>query len=167
MTGNNNISSTMKFNNYIVKKASFEINENFEPPEDDEDEQDSQSVKLDVDFNLSAEIIINDDDNYIELKADVGDNSRVSCPFQINVVILGIFGYEGTESEKESFLKISGISVLFPYLRSLISEMSIKSNLFPDYRLPLINVSKLLEDQKGITIINNTIKKSDEEPTQD
>lgn len=131
---------------YIVNKAEYNLNPNFDSPEDE---------PLDVDFDIEAIISYEDDTDFITLKSLVGDKENKNCPFIVNVELTGIFKFDGTDESRESFLKTSGTAALFPFLRSLISEMSSKSNMFPAFKLPLINVIKYLEDEDRIIINDN------------
>lgn len=107
---------------YIVNKAEYNMNSNFIPSEDE---------SLEVNFDIEAIISYEDNADYITLKSTVGDSENNNCPFLINVEITGIFEFDGDDNSREQFLKTSGTAALFPYLRSLISEMSSISNIFP------------------------------------
>jgi|SRR5690625_138856 len=134
---------------YIVNKAEYNLNSNFSPSEDS---------SLELDFDIEAIISYEDDQDFITLKSSVGDNENLNCPFIINVEITGIFEFDGDDHSRESFLKTSGTATLFPYLRSLISEMSSISNVFPTFRIPLINVMEYLQDKDRIIINDNRSK---------
>lgn len=139
--------STLQFNNYIVTKASYFINKEFDPPKDSDD--------LSVDFDIQAIVKMNGDDSEITLIAEVGNAEDSESPFVINVEIVGLFSFEGNDENKTDFMIPNSIAVLFPYLRSIVSELSVKSNIFPDYRLPLLNIYKFLEDKNKINIIKS------------
>lgn|SRR5699024_613834 len=131
---------------YIVNNAKYNLNSNFNP---------SKGDSLEVDFEINAVISYEDHADFITLRADVGDLENEKCPFIINVEITGIFEFNGDDHSRESFLKTSGTAALFPYLRSLISDMSSISNIFPSFRLPLINVMEYLQDEDRIIINDN------------
>jgi preprotein translocase subunit SecB len=133
---------------YIVNKAEYNMNSNFIPSEDE---------SLEVNFDIEAIISYEDNADYITLKSTVGDSENNDCPFLINVEITGIFEFDGDDNSREQFLKTSGTAALFPYLRSLISEMSSISNIFPTFRLPLINVMEYLQDENRIIINDNRL----------
>lgn len=133
---------------YIVNKAEYKMNSNFIPSEDE---------SLEVNFDIEAIISYEDNADYITLVSNVGNSENNNCPFLINVEITGIFEFDGDDNSREQFLKTSGTAALFPYLRSLISEMSSISNIFPTFRLPLINVMEYLQDEDRIIINDNRL----------
>lgn len=138
--------ASFQFIDYIVNKAEYNMNSNFKP---------SEEASLEVDFDIEAIISFEDDADFITLKSNVGDSDNMNCPFLIHIELTGVFEFEGNDHSREKFLKTSGTAALFPYLRSLISEMSSKSNVFPTFRLPLINVMEYLQDENRITINDN------------
>ena len=136
--------SQLSFKDYIVLKMIYEINRDF----------DFESEKLNVGFDIFAEVQIteNDDSEAVTLKVKCGDLSKKDCPFHIEVEVLGIFEFQGNPDEIEMFLTTSAVSILFPYVRSIVSDLSMRSNQFPTYKLPLINVVKTLKETNSITI---------------
>ncbi|GAA0365710.1 hypothetical protein GCM10008932_17370 [Alkalibacterium iburiense] len=141
--------ASFQLTEYIVNKAEYNLNSNFKPTENE---------LLEVDFEINAIISYEDNTDFITLRANVGDLENENCPFIINVEITGIFEFDGDDYSRESFLKTSGTAALFPYLRSLISDMSSISNVFSAFRLPLINVMEYLQDEDRIIINDNRSK---------
>ena len=47
----------------------------------------------------------------------------------------------------------SAIAILFPYLRSVIADVTARSNEFPVLNLPVANISKMLVEQDAINYI--------------
>ncbi|WP_311468780.1 protein-export chaperone SecB [uncultured Abiotrophia sp.] len=136
--------ASLQFKDYIVHKAIYVLNPNFE----------LKSDKISIDYDIHATIEYDDDDNYVVLSAQVGDIEDASSPFYCEVEIRGIFGYDGNDESRESFFKVNATAVLFPYVRSLVSDLTSRSNLFPTYHLPLINIAKYINDKKNIEIID-------------
>lgn len=134
---------------YIVNKAEYNLNSNFNP---------SENGSLEVDFDINAIISYEDDKDFITLKSNVGELENNQCPFIVSVEITGIFEFDGDDLSREKFLRTSGTAALFPYLRSLISDMTTISNVFPTFRLPLINVMEYLQDENRIIINDNRSK---------
>lgn len=135
--------SELSFTNYLVKYLSYELNDNFIPKKDQ---------ILDVGFDIEAEILITEDEEVVTLSVNCGDENNEDCPFIINTIVTGTFEYSGDKNKSIEFLKTNGIAILYPYVRSIISDISGKSNIFPQYKLPLINVVALLEDTNRITV---------------
>lgn len=137
--------AALKFEEYIVTKASYTLNDNFVFDDNNQ---------LEVEFDLYSTVNLRNDQNSdVVLVAIVGDEANTNCPFIIEVAISGVFSFEGDLEAKESFMTSNAIAILFPYVRSLVSELSVKSNIFPAFNLPLINIESYLSDGDRITII--------------
>ena len=74
--------ASLQFKDYIVHKAIYVLNPNFE----------LKSDKISIDYDIHATIEYDDDDNYVVLSAQVGDIEDASSPFYCEVEIRGIFG---------------------------------------------------------------------------
>lgn len=138
--------SVLEFKNYIVEKLSYIYNDNFNPDENEE---------LHMSFDINATIFNNGEDDFVKLDGIIGDAEDKNCPFIIEVTITGVFGFSGKEHDKGNFLSTSAVAVLFPYLRSLVSDLSGKSNIFPQFKLPLINIISYLKDEDRIEFLGN------------
>ncbi|NLI72086.1 MAG: hypothetical protein GX361_05075 [Bacteroidales bacterium] len=136
--------SALRFEGYVVPRINFKFNESF----DIEEVDDGYDVKLD----MKATIVNSKDNNHIILEAFLGENDNPTCPFTAEAAIIGYFSYKGNEDI--ALYQSNGIALLFPYLRNLLSEITLKSNIFPPYILPAINVVKFLENEDNITIID-------------
>jgi len=134
----------LNFEHYYVEEMNYVQNDSFNLETD----------KLNVDYTIIGNIQISKSENKesVTLVIECGDLEKESCPFYIKVKITGIYSYNGEEKDLENFLKQNGVAILFPYARSLISDLSGKSNLFPQYNLPLINVPTMLETNGNISI---------------
>lgn len=60
-----------------------------------------------------------------------------------------------TEKEKQQLLKINIVAIMFPYIRSQISIITSQPGLSP-IQIPIIDVNKLLNDQKTSDIQNKS-----------
>ncbi len=60
---------------------------------------------------------------------------------------------ESENIEFEDYLTTSAIAILFPYLRSVIADVTARSNEFPVLNLPVANISKMLVEQDAINYI--------------
>lgn len=136
--------SILEFDNYLVNRAVYFLNPNFIHNED--------SSGLDVNFDIHAKVVSEGNDIQVSLKADIGDEHNPNCPFIIEVGITGFF----STNEKNDGTDFSAnmLAILFPYLRSIISELSVKSNIFPDYRLPLMNLYSFLKENDCIEMVH-------------
>lgn len=54
-------------------------------------------------------------------------------------------------SEMKNMLALNGNAILFPYVRSLVSDITLRTNQFPAYILPTMNFVELLNKNDNIT----------------
>ncbi|HCQ3487930.1 TPA: protein-export chaperone SecB [Staphylococcus aureus] len=80
----------------------------------------------------------------IRLNIEIGDENFINYDFFVSVSIIGDFE---TDENIDSDLVPNAIAILFPYLRSLISDLTSKGNKKP-LILPPINVNDLLKNAK-------------------
>lgn len=136
------------FNDFIICKASYVKNYNFKP----------NIEEVNVHTGFECEIAENRSNALVKLKSKTGDLEDESSPFQVEVEIEGLFDFVEDESEGlrfEEYLTNNAIAILFPYIRSTISELTAKSNEFPVLNLPIINVAKMLATEEAITLVKN------------
>lgn len=86
----------------------------------------------------------------IDLGIEFGDINITNIPIYVKARITGVFVIEELEnniSEDEiiALYKINGIAILFPYLRSLVSDMTSKGSE-PPIILPTMNIAKMISD---------------------
>lgn len=140
----------LTFEDYLIEELSYKRNFNFNP----------NIQKIDLNSDIEAEInIISENKADVSLNVIVGDLEKIDVPFQIKANIIGKFTFNEEHSNGSSFndfLSENSIAILFPYLRNLISDISLKSNEFPSLIIPVINVVKLLKENNSITINDNT-----------
>lgn len=133
------------FNNYITSKIAYERNPNF-----------SKKNRLTIYPSYICEIIENELEANVKLTAVVLAEKDQNQPFCMEVEIVGFFEYVPEESEDISFkdyLMTNAIAILFPYLRTIIADITTRSNEFPTLTLPVANISKLLSEQDAIRYI--------------
>jgi preprotein translocase subunit SecB len=89
----------------------------------------------------------------IGLGIEFGDINTKEVPIYVKVRIIGVFVIEVldqdiTDEQIVSFYKVNGVTILFPYLRSLVSDLTSKGSE-PPIILPTINVAEMVKDIKG------------------
>lgn len=142
--------ATLKFENYFFRNFSFNENENF----------DNKSEGFYVDFVPSAEINIVTEKNtaIVILESGLGNPDKRNCPFFGSVSLVGIFRIEYNKDDEEDsdlaekLLIQNTLAILFPYLRSFISDMTLKTNKYPPFILPPINIIEMVEEGNSITV---------------
>lgn len=130
--------SSLTFRDYIVEKVSFEINLKYS----------GREVEVDMELDSSNEV---DKDNFATiLDLDLfPDAVKNDYPFNMKVRLIGLFTIQNGEKEeiKESYIEKNSVSILFPYLRSIVSTYTANSNVNTTV-LPTINVIRYLEKKR-------------------
>lgn len=127
--------SRLMFVDYNIINIDFKINSKFkfEKP-------------IEVEFSMETEISFsNDKSASVTLNCIIFDDSeKRNLPFTLKITITGNFKIEG-EIDNEGFMKfceLNGTTVLFPYLRTAVTNITATANQ-PPLVLPLINVHSL------------------------
>lgn len=129
-----NISSALKFNDYIVDEVEFYNNIQFN----------SEDVELKMDIDDSIQFIDDKNTFLLHLKTKIFPEAvKNNYPFSMNIAITGIFQFNEdkniSESDKQKFARINSIAILFPYVRAIVSTYTASANIQP-LILPPINV---------------------------
>ncbi|HEM3702037.1 TPA: protein-export chaperone SecB [Streptococcus suis] len=136
--------STLVFENYLVTELSYRQNRKFN----------FETDELDVNFDINAKVqLTNGVESAVTLKVSCGEEDNPNCPFLIEVEIIGIFKFDGIEEDLANMASKNAIAILFPYVRALVSDLSSRSNVYPQYKLPLMNVAEFIKDNKKIEIV--------------
>lgn len=140
----------LNFENYFIDNFSFKENPNF----------DAEAEQLDVDFTPQAEVNILESKSVavVILSCTLGDEAKTDCPFIGDVRVTGLFRVEFDKDDKndskiaKDFLSQNTITILFPYLRSFIADMTLRTNKFPAFIIPPFNVVEMVKDSKLVTV---------------
>ncbi len=138
----NNIKSSLKFIDYVVDKVEFYNNKGF----------DGDSIKISLDLDSKVNFYDNEDNSFeVTISAKIFDDAiNKGYPFSMNVSLTGFFELENIDiDKKEIFAEKNAVTILFPYLRSLVSTYTANSNVDP-LILPPINVVKYIEQKHGL-----------------
>jgi preprotein translocase subunit SecB len=141
---NNDVHSSLKFLNYDVDNILFEKNKKFN----------QEKVKMDI--SLKKDI------NFVEKESDGSENYSVSLeinifedpiennfPFSLFIKMTGYFNViTKDENMKEELINLNSVSILFPYLRSLVSTITANSNI-SSLIIPPLNINKLIDENKN------------------
>jgi len=130
---------TLNFKRYMVSKIDFKYNPEF------------SGGKGKMDINFGHWVAIKNDQAQVTLRCTLFRNAKKEeKPFDLEVHMTGFFSFKG-ELEGEELKKLisnRGLSILFPYMRALITNITGSSG-FPPIVLPIINVNQLLEKQSS------------------
>jgi preprotein translocase subunit SecB len=85
--------------------------------------------------------------NFVSLAVKVESTEAEPKPFNINVAIVGIFELaEEPNAQQEREFVIEATSILYPYLRAMVTNLTAQSYITP-LNLPLINGPIFPEDR--------------------
>jgi preprotein translocase subunit SecB len=141
--------AAISFVGYVVNKIDFKTNQEF---------KDGHSrVKLDLDFDVNIQV---DKEKHIAsvlLGCIINDEYETNNkPFFLHVAIEGIFTFE-TDADKELIAKLinnNTVAILFPYLRAIISTITINCGINA-VMLPTINIVEFLKKKENTSSIQS------------
>lgn len=117
----------IKFLGYKVTEMSFKINETAP------NEKNFQiNPKMRFDIKKDAHTLI------MGVTVTIDKMQASPVPFELNLHLVGSFGVENENNIEE--LRIKATSILFPYVRTTITNITTNANM-PAYYLPLIDFS--------------------------
>ncbi|WP_353421613.1 protein-export chaperone SecB [Staphylococcus delphini] len=141
--------ASIGFKNYNFRNFSYRVNENLEIENID---------RFEVESDLSAKIAFEDNQAYIIMDCQIG-NDDISCPFIINVELTGVFDIEFEKDDEQDIeqlkelLSQNAIAILYPYIRSLVSDITSKANSFDTFIIPVANIAKVMKENNKIEIL--------------
>lgn len=138
----------LKFNNYCVEYMNYKRNSNFW----DELNSENQQVKeVDIAPEFSFDILLAPG-SYLQANVivgvKVGSEENSNSPFRVEAVLRGFFEITTGSIERDRALKFyseNAIAILYPYLRSLVSDLTGKSDHQP-LVLPTLNIIKIAQE---------------------
>jgi len=144
---NNNINNeetpskcALKFNDYKVKHIEFILNENFN---NTSNPKVVTNIKTTIDYNNK-----NPNKFHTSIMITLGEKSNnPNVPFYLCVEIIGWFEVIDEEIDKiRQFAEINSVSILFPYIRALITTITANANI-PPVVLPPMNIVAMMEKE--------------------
>ncbi len=127
------VESTMKFRGYRATRIFFELKSPSKRPEG--------PVTFTPSFFQRIEKVKNDDYVLI-LSVDIGKD-EVNLPFIASVEMEGRFELNNIDNPEE-VMRINATAILFPYLRSALTQLTATANIRPVI-LPTINLAQTFE----------------------
>ncbi len=127
----------LKFKRYLVNSIDFQYNPEY------------TGVKANMDIDFGHSIAVRNNEAQVSVKCVLFRKAKKEeKPFHLAVQMTGIFQFQ-TEiqgDELNNILKQQAINILFPYLRALISNITVNAGL-PPVILPLININQLIQNR--------------------
>ncbi|UXR75587.1 MULTISPECIES: protein-export chaperone SecB [unclassified Staphylococcus] len=140
--------AAINFINYVVDTMYYKTNPEF-------DIENNKDISIDEEVDAHINIIDDEENAIITLRAKLDEKETV--PFSFEVSIVGYFEFDEEESDGIDFkdlLKTNAVAILFPYLRAIVSELTGKSNRFPNYNMPVRNIAREMSEKNNIKIID-------------
>ncbi len=136
------IKSFLKFEDYKITDLTFVLNKNF---------LGSDKTRLEISPDFSVEHIFSQDNKYVDvlISCEFFDENAFdeNVPFYLKVSVTGTFTTDLQDNDEKTeayeVMKINTISILFPYLRAAITNLTVHTNISP-LILPPVNIHKLL-----------------------
>ncbi|MGD0621066.1 MAG: protein-export chaperone SecB [Thermacetogeniaceae bacterium] len=136
------LKSNFQFDGYKVEHIDYIWNSGFELKEPI-----TVTLAMNVDIGLNDEFT----KGSVKIQTSVFENAKENnYPFSLQIGITGFFSTQDKISEEnfKKFLEINGTTALFPFLRSVIADITRVANLEPPLLMPLINIHALSVMQK-------------------
>lgn len=90
---------------------------------------------------------LDDDNAFTELTVEINNTDEKPFPINLKVVMDGVFNLNSIKNEdRDYFLRVTAVTIIFPYLRSMISSIT-TSSFFPPIVFPVIDVLKLFPEE--------------------
>jgi len=127
----------LSFKRYLVNSIDFKYNPEYT----------GGKANMDIDFGHS--ITVRNKEAQVSIKCVLFRKAKKEeKPFHLAVQMTGIFQFqtELQDEELNNILKQHAINILLPYLRALISNITVNAGL-PPVILPLINVKQLIQNR--------------------
>jgi len=138
----NNIISNYKFDSYIVDSIDFSTNSEYD-----------NNTEIEIDFNLNIDVAALNDKNKgkVTIKTTIFDEAKANnYPFSLVISLSGYFSVDdGLEISRDDFIKflqLNGATTLFPFLRSIVVDITKTANVAP-LVLPLFNVHNIIDTE--------------------
>lgn len=126
--------STLSFDGYRVQNMEFSMGKNMA--------QENCEVELPVSFDRKVGMISDEKDDYeflIKFNCTIGSKNAENG-FYLNLSMVGHF----TATEKNDLYVGNASAILFPYLRTTISNICVAANI-PAFYLPIINTQMFFD----------------------
>lgn len=139
---NGNINSTLQFQGYKVITLRFELGE-------------SHQEEYHVKPQFMKKIFNIDDTNFeVNLGCKIVPSLDEPFPFTCEVVLSGQFSIDENCENRDILIHENSVAILFPYLRSTLSALTLEANQQP-LILPTLNIVNLFKEYDADMVIDN------------
>ena len=128
--------SILQFNNYEVEELSFKSIQVTNG---------QHEFELHPDFQQNV-VACGEDEYDVHLSVEISGTNERPLPFYLKVALVGHFIFCGEETNissemKEQIIRRNTISILFPFLRSIVATLTTSANI-PTLLLPIMNFAE-------------------------
>ncbi|MDR3600226.1 MAG: protein-export chaperone SecB [Desulfosporosinus sp.] len=130
----------ISFKGYKVHRLEFRLNDNFYPKE-------KSKIELDMDFDIDIGIDRQENIAVISLRCLINkEYESMNQPLFLDIIIQSLFSFEsGLQDENlYNLLNTNAVAIVFPYLRSVISTVTVNCGV-PPVILPTLNIVELVK----------------------
>lgn len=99
---------------------------------------------------------INEKAFFTQLTLEIKDKPDLKYPINLHVSIKGIFEFDNTDNLQEvtTFLKYQGVNLLYPYLRSMVTNLTINAMMAPII-LPIVDAFQMFKEDTNVSSFVN------------
>lgn len=140
--------STLSFEHFLVTDIVFKLNYKYNADSLD-------ATPISCRFDISHHNVEQDPNRImvsINTKLFNEEFTETDNPFYLSVTLNGYFKldkpFEGNSGDSEKLLKTNTVAILFPYVRSIITNITSQANI-PPVILPPVNTFKLMEESQN------------------
>lgn len=109
--------------------------------------------KFKVDHVIRRDIgRINEKAYFTLLTLEIKDKPDIKYPINLHVSIKGIFEFDDPNNQTEinQFLKYQGVNLLYPYLRSMVTNLTINAMMTPIV-LPIVDAYQMFKEESNVS----------------
>lgn len=132
------IKSSLKFLGYSISSLDFKRNDTFEPH------------TVEIKFDITRQVHFSGTDSArVALDLVVFPDAETNgYPFTMRMTLVGDFKVDNYDPSKDaSLFEINAVSILFPYIRALVTTITANANV-PPLILPPVNVIQLIRNSE-------------------
>ena len=109
--------------------------------------------KFKVDHVIRRDIgRINEKAYFTQLTLEIKDKPDYKYPINMHVSIKGIFEFDEASNTEEinQFLKYQGVNLIYPYLRSMVTNLTINAMMAPII-LPIVDAMQMFKEESNVS----------------
>lgn len=138
------MNAVLQFRDYHVLETTYKNNP-YKKIEEEKPQHPNIFFKLEVNPDTNQQAIVG-------LGIELGDSDLEETNYYLKARISGFFEIlikteDVSEQEVINFYKVNAVAILFPYLRSLVSDMSSKGSEAPII-LPTLNIAAMIREKE-------------------